>query len=75
MALLWERLWSLSGSRVFPVRKPFQAIGLNCSQWNVDDIIYFILNMELNGLRIIICLGKSEVCVQRISVFNVIENL
>ena len=32
-------------------------------------------NIELNDLRIIICLGKSEVTVENISVNNVIVNL
>ena len=33
------------------------------------------INMELNDLRIINCLRKSEVTVGRISVYNVIEKL
>ena len=33
-----------------------------------------ILNTELNDWRIIICLRKSEVSLERISVKNVIEN-
>ena len=32
-------------------------------------------NAELNDLKIIICLRKTEVTVERISVCNVIENL
>ena len=34
-----------------------------------------VLDTELNDLRIIICLRKSEATVERISVCNVIENL
>ena len=35
----------------------------------------FKLNTELNDLRIIICLRKSEITVERISICNVIEKL
>ena len=35
----------------------------------------FITNTELNDLRIIICLRKSEVTVEMISVYNVTEKL
>ena len=35
---------------------------------------FFTDNLELNDLRIIICLRKSEVPVERISVCNLIEN-
>ena len=38
-------------------------------------LYYFLEKMELNDLRIIIYLRKSEVSVERISVCNVIENL
>ena len=37
--------------------------------------IYPIKNTELNDLRIISCLMKSEVIVERMSVCNVIEKL
>ena len=37
--------------------------------WRCDS------NTQLHDLRIIICLRKSEVIVERISVCNVIENL
>ena len=39
------------------------------------SISVFQYNMELNDLRIIICLRKSEVTVERISVCNVTEKL
>ena len=35
----------------------------------------FKLNTELNDLRIIICLRKSEITIERISICNVIEKL
>ena len=35
----------------------------------------FKCNTELHDLRIIICLRKHEITVERISVFNVIEKL
>ena len=41
-------------------------IGLLCKK---------VFNTELNGSRKIVCLRKSEVSVERISVCNVIENL
>ena len=38
-------------------------------------IRHFDINTELNDLKIIICLRKSEDSVERISVFTVIEKL
>ena len=38
-------------------------------------ITCIMFNMEINVLRIIICLRKSEVSVERISVYNAIEKL
>ena len=40
-----------------------------------SSIYCFADNMELNDLRIIICLRKSEVFVERISVCDVMEDL
>ena len=40
-----------------------------------EKMIENIKNMQLNNLRIVICLRKSEMIVERISVCNVIENL
>ena len=37
--------------------------------------MYDTFNMELNDLRIIFCLRKSEVTVERISVCNITEKL
>ena len=41
----------------------------------ITRMIRFEKNLELNDLRIIICLRKSEDIVERISVCNVIEKL
>ena len=48
-------------------------VGLGCS--HITDIPCHFLNTELNDLRKIICLRKSQVSVERISVCNVIENV
>ena len=46
---------------------------VNSSSINVIEIV--LTNMELNDLRKIICLRKSSVSVERISVYNVTEVL
>ena len=46
-----------------------------CKAANPKSQKLFSFNTELYDLRIIICLRKSEVSVERILVFNVIENL
>ena len=40
--------------------------------WSVF-VIFYIINRELNDLRIINCLTKSEVTVEKVSVFSLIE--
>ena len=45
-----------------------------CHEENKEDS-YQLANTELNDLRVIICLRKSEVIVERISVCKVIENV
>ena len=54
-----------------------RLFGPQCPKLTVSDAGYFKSfrqNTELTDLRIIICLRKSEVILERILVCNVIEN-